>query len=319
MTNQNKNKLTYFNKKTLFHFLASTLVTLFLFISFEARADWLWRKKETCENMVDNMIESGLDGLKEENLNHVKHGCYAIILKTGDHKELYSYYRSYKYIDDLNKGKGANNIYHYMLLYANQNSRDFDQKTQSFKKEQGLYEKELKEFEDNMTQEEKAKAFSYIADNLATGKEGWVKIHDYYKSFEYLKRAAEAGDRFSQVELGTCYFFGADRFFKFNFSKSYIEAYKWTYISTKHSETNSYEHGIALKNLKKIRLGMINAQIIEAKQEANLWLKNNKEFINKNPLRVLQMSKEEIEKATQESKEIIKNYNMLPSNLPTNK
>ena len=283
---------------------------------------WENDKRTECEKVVDQIINQGVISIlpvNSDKLTHAKNSCYDFILKDGDRRDLYAYYRFYKFVDDLHlkynkrdESQNVKNIYHWMLFYANQNSRDFDLKTQSFKSEQGLYEQELKDFEDKMTQEEKIKSFSYIADNLAVGKEGWVKFHDYRKSFEYLKRAAEAGDNFSQSELGTCYFYGADRFSKFSFEKDYNKAHKWTYLATKHSTTNSYDYKIISKNLKAIELTMTKKQITESKKEVGIWLKNNDNFVKNNPLKIIKMTDGEMKNAKKEAQEIVKKYNMFP-------
>ncbi len=293
------------------------LVFLAVFVVFELKA----KKQDSCESMVDDFVKQGIEKMKDRNQwNIVKSFCYQSILKSGEYKELYAYYRFYKYADkinskynqvnNINKDLAPNNIYHWMLFYANQNSRDFDEKTQSFKKEKGLYEQELKDFEDQMTQEEKIKSFSYIADNLAAGKEGWVKKNDYEKSFEYLKRAAEAGDVKSQIYLGYSYFTGLDWMKKIKVEKNYIDCYKWLYISTKHSEQKNYlinETYIALKDLSKV---MSDLQIKEAKILGDIWLEQNKEFIKSYPLNIIQITDDEIKKEKEKTEKFIKDYKL---------
>ena len=237
-------------------------------------------------------------------------------MRDGNHKELYAYYQLYKYADNAlkiaKKGKdeAPNNIYHYMLFYANQNSREFDFKTNSFKNELGFYEQELKDFESNMTQEEKIKAFSYIADNLATGKEGWVKVNDYKKSFEYLKMAAEAGDNKSQTYLGYSYFTGLDWIKKIEVEKNYIQCYKWLYLSTSHSEQQKYVRNETLDALKTMTKNMTPQQINQAKKQSKIWLDQNKEFIKNHPLKIIQMTKKEIELEKAKTEKFIKNYEL---------
>jgi TPR repeat protein len=313
-------------KVIILSLLAISFSALFI---FEAQAGWkFWEKRGICEKLVEPIIKKPLIVTlltkSGEDMDCIKKKCYELILKDGDYKELYAYYQLYKYADKVlqearnGKDETPNNIYHYMLFYANQNSREFNPKTNSFKKEQGLYEQELKDFEDAMTQEEKIKAFSYIADNLAFGKEGWVKVNDYEKSFEYLKKAAEAGDRFSQAELGACYFGGGDRFYKFEFPKSYVEAYAWTYLSTTHSEQKSSQYEMSKKMLKIISSAASKQEINESKQQIETWLKNNKIFINRYPLKIIKTSKREEENDKKKTQEIIKKYNMFPSNLTNN-
>ena len=305
------------------------LLCLSVTFAFEANAGWkFWEKKEICEKLVEPIVNKSIRSLilsikgkedidhKTKEMDRVKNECYQSILKTGDYKELYAYYLFYKYADDAlkvaNKGNdnAPNNIYHYMLFYANQNSRDFDQKTNSFKKEHGLYEKELKDFEDKMTQEEKIKSFSYIADNLATGTEGWVKKHDYRKSFEYLKRAAEAGDYSSQNALGIRYFLGSDRYNKFTFEKNYVEGYKWIYLSTIHSTQDDYYRKLSLKSFSILKKKMILYQIHDAEQQAKIWLGENKEFIKNHPLKIIIATQEEIKSEQEKTQKFIKDYGL---------
>lgn len=300
------------------------LLSISLLTTSESFSFWGDDKRTECEKVVDQIVKQGIISafpINSDKITHAKNSCYDVILKDGDHRDLYAYYRFYKFVDELHlkynkrdNSQNVKNIYYWMLFYANENSRDFDPKTNSFKKEQGLYEQELKDFEDAMTQEEKIKAFAYIADNLAVGKEGWVKVNDYKKSFEYLKKAAEVGDNFSQSELGTCYFYGADRFSKFSFEKDYNKAYKWTYLATKHSVTNSYDYKIVLKNLKSIELVMTKKQIAESKQEIGIWLKNNNNFVKNNPLKISKMTEDELKKAKKEAQEKIKKYSLFPLN-----
>ncbi len=313
------------------------LLCLSVTFAFEANAGWkFWEKKGICEKLVEPIVNKSIRSLilsikgkedidhKTKEMDRVKNECYQSILKTGDYKELYAYYLFYKYADDAlkvaNKGNdnAPNNIYHYMLFYANQNSRDFDQKTNSFKKEHGLYEKELKDFEDKMTQEEKIKSFSYIADNLAVGKEGWVKFHDYRKSFEYLKRAAEAGDVGSQSALGASYFLGNDWMNKFRIEKNFIEGYKWMYLATMHSEQLTHEYEIHQKSLNKMIALMKRSEIDDSKNLAAIWLKENSEFIKNHPLKIIKTTKEEIATERDKTEKFIKEYELekpLPSNI----
>ncbi len=311
-----------FTNRSIF---AGLTAILFLLVAFEAKADWFWKRRGPCETMVEPIVNKPLIltlVLKnKKDVDRAQHGCYQSILKDGDHRELYAYYKLYKYADDglkrTHKGedKAPNNIYHYMLFYANQNSRIFDEKTQYFKNEQGLYEQELKDFEDQMNQEEKIKSFAYIADNLATGTEGWVKIHDYRKSFEYLKKAAEAGDAVSQHELGACYFLGRDRYIKFNFEKNHIKSFKWIFLSTKHSKQGSYNYEESNRALRIVKKEMTAAELREADSQIEKWLKENEGFIKKHPLEINKMSKGEVKSLKQEYQKFIKenNLNQTPS------
>ena len=300
--------------------IVTFLILFFVLITFEAKAGWRFWKEETCQSMIDPIINRPLVltllTKNGDDMDYIKEKCYQLILKDGDYKELYAYYQLYKYADKALKGarKGrdetANNIYHYMLFYANQNSRDFDHKTKSFKKEQGIYEQELKDFEDAMTQEEKIKAFSYIADNLATGKEGWVKVNDYKKSFEYLKKAAEAGDYSSQGALGIRYFLGSDRYNKFTFEKNYIEGYKWIYLSTLHSTQDEYYRELSLKSFRILERKITSQQISDAENLSKIWLKENSEFIKNHPLKIIPITEEEIAIERDKTKKLIKDYEL---------
>lgn len=304
-------------------------LALFCFgINNEARAGWFDKKEETCQKLVDDFIAQGVAGIANMKLaNYTKDKCYEIILSSGNYKELYAYYRFYKYADEINtkynkrnnvnKDLAPNDAYYWMLFYANQNSREFDPKTQIFKKEQGLYEQELKDFEDQMNQEEKIKSFSYVADNLATGKEGWVKIHDYKKSFEYLKKAAEAGDVKSQLYMGYSYFTGNDWMNKFKIKKDFIGCYKWLYTSTKHSQQKSFVYNDTKKAINTMLSNMTQTQIQQAKKEANIWLEQNKDFIKNHPLKIIPMTDKEIKQEREKTDKFIKDYKLnhpLPIN-----
>ena len=305
--------------------IVTFLILFFVLITFEAKAGWRFWKEETCQSMIDPIINRPLVltllTKNGDDMDYIKEKCYQLILKDGDYKELYAYYQFYKHVDEMNarynqknnkyKDQAPNNIYHYMLFYANQNSRDFDHKTKSFKKEQGIYEQELKDFEDAMTQEEKIKAFSYIADNLATGKEGWVKVNDYKKSFEYLKKAAEAGDPRSQSKLAECYILGSDWMRKILLPKDNIAAYKWTYLSTLHSTQGSWEYNyIKGKRIKTLEHMTTSREIQKAKQEAQTWLDQNKEFIKNHPLKIIPMTEEEIRIEETKTEKFIKDYKL---------
>lgn len=304
--------------------IVTFLILFFVLITFEAKAGWRFWKEEACQSMIDPIINRPLVltllTKNGDDMDYIKEKCYQLILKDGDYKELYAYYQFYKHVDEMNarynqknnkyKDQAPNNIYHYMLFYANQNSREFDHKTKSFKKEQGIYEQELKDFEDAMTQEEKIKAFSYIADNLATGKEGWVKVNDYKKSFEYLKKAAEAGDVISQTKLGECYFAGSDFMNKFKIQKDFIKSYKWTYISTIHSEQQSNIYDYRVKALEILKQKMMPQQTQQAQQQAKIWLDQNKDFIKSHPLKIIPMTKEEIASEKAKTEKFIKDYGL---------
>ncbi len=302
--------------------MVDLFVVFFLLFAFEAKASWkFWgEKEESCEGMVDPIINKPLTltilTKSSEDIDYIKKKCYQLILKDGNHKELYAYYKLYEYTDkalkQARKGQDEtpNNIYHYMLFYANQNSREFDPKTNSFKKERGLYEQELKSFEDSATQEEKIKAFSYIADNLATGTEGWVKINDYKKSFEYLKKAAEAGDVKSQAYLGYSYFTGLDWMKKIQVEKNYIQCYKWLRLSTLHSEQQSYVRDETLDALKTMTMNMTPQQLQQARQQAQIWLDQNKEFIKNHPLKIIPIAREKITSEKAKTKKFIKDYEL---------
>lgn len=304
--------------------IVTFLILFFVLIAFEAKAGWRFWKEETCQSMIDPIINRPLAltllTKNGDDMDYIKEKCYQLILKDGDYKELYAYYQFYKHVDEMNarynqknnkyKDQAPNNIYHYMLFYANQNSRDFDHKTKSFKKEQGIYEQELKDFEDAMTQEEKIKAFSYIADNLATGKEGWVKVNDYRKSFEYLKKAAEAGDAKSQTYLGYSYFTGLDWMKKIQTEKNYTKCYKWLYLATLHSSNQIYVHKETSDALETMKENMTLQQFQEAKQEAQTWLNQNKDFIKNHPLKIIPMTKEEIASEKAKTEKFIKDYGL---------
>lgn len=308
---------------------SATLVIGLLLVLTLANFSW-WRRGESCKILVDDFIAQGASGIRNMKLStYVKDKCYEIILSTGDYKELYAYYNFYKYADEINakynkknnidKDLAPNDVYHWMLFYANQNSREFDQKTQTFKKEQGLYEQELKDFEEKMTQEEKIKSYSYIADNLAAGKEGWVLKNDYQKSFEYLKRAAEAGDVKSQDGLGASYLSGTDWMNKFQIEKNYIDGYKWIYLSTLHSVQRKYLYDQKVKDLQTLtqNFKMTQTQIHQAKQQAQIWLDQNKEFIKNHPLKIIPMTTQEIEAGKEATNKFIKDYGLdkpLPAN-----
>lgn len=283
---------------------------------------FLVKKEESCRSLVDGIIKKPWALATKEKADHTKDACYEIIVRTGDYKELYAYYEFYKFVDDVlssttKKDMVSNNIYYWMLFYANQNSREFDSKTKEFKKEQGLYEQELKEFEEQMTQEEKIKSFFYVADNLATGKEGWVLKNDYQKSFEYLKRAAEVGDYSSQGALGVRYFLGTDRYNKFQIEKNYIEGYKWIFISTQHSKQDIYYYNTSSEAFKILKKKITQVQLKEAKQQANIWLEQNKEFIKNHPLELIKMTDEEIKSEREKTEKFIKD-NQLDQPLPAN-
>ncbi len=328
-------------KNSIFFKNASRLLVVYciLIVSLEAKA-WLGFSKEKgiCESLVEPIISRSLPSLisdiksqedialKKNEMDHAQNECYKSILSNGDYKELYAYYLFYKYSDEAltkyrtksqdNIDPAPNNIYHYMLFYANQNSRDFDPKTNSFKKEQGLYEQELKDFEEAMTQEEKAKAFGYIADNLAVGKEGWVKVNDYQKSFEYLKKAAEAGDVGMQSALGASYFLGKDWMNKFEIEKNFIKGYKWMYLATIHSNQLNHEYMLHQTSLNKMKKMMEKYQIAESKKLIKIWLNQNKDFIKNHPLKITPMTKEEVASEKDKTEKFIKDYG-LDQPLPT--
>jgi len=266
-------------------------------------AYYFWHQQNTCRGMVETTIKQGVLGLRKESINHVKNACYDLITKAGDYRELYAYYKLYKYVDDLNNDKGQNDIYYWMLFYANQNSREFSN-------ERGLYEQELKDLENHMTQEEKIKSFSYVADNIVTGNEGWVKKHDYQKSFEYLKKAAEAGDNISQRKLGECYFAGSDFMNKIEIPKNLVESYKWIYISTLYSEQKSYFYDYANRSLKVLEKSMNSEQIKKSTYFAEVWLKQNSEFVESHPLKIIGMTHEEVKLEQEKTKKFIKEYNL---------
>lgn len=266
--------------------------------------------RKTCRGFVEISIRTKTVDYNAQKIIEV---C-AAQAKTGDYRELYAYYGIYRYVDQSFQDKMENNKYHWMLFYANQNSRDFDSQTQSFKKENGLYEEELKSFEEQMTQEEKIKSFHYIADNLATGKEGWVKRNDYHQSFEYLKKAADAGDVESQGALAEAYFLGQDRYNKFKIKKDYKQAYAWLYISTKHSTQKSYHNRLLHEALKIVSAEMDKEEIKEAQNISKLWLTNNRNFIQSHPPKIVEMTKSEITKVQNESEKFIQDYNL---NQPT--
>jgi hypothetical protein len=270
---------------------------------------FFWEKKEeSCKSLVDMVIKKRYIGEAADKILAV---CNQKV-RTGDYEELYAYYRIYKAVDKSFQDKMPANKYHWMLFYANENSREFDSKTQEFKKPQGLYGQELKDFEEQMTQEEKIKSFAYIADNLAVGKEGWVLKNDYQKSFEYLKRAAEAGDYGSQINLGSSYFSGTDWMNKFIIEKNYIDAYKWIYLATLHSEQKSYPHNRTIDGLKILakNFNMTQNQIHQAKAQAKIWLDQNQEFIKNHPLKIIKMTDEEVKLGKEETNKFIKDYQL---------
>ncbi len=328
------NKISFFRKiRPAQRLLGALMVVVFFLVAFEANAGWkFWERKGICEKLVEPIVNKSLSSFisgvkdkegishKRKEMDHVQQECYKSILKTGDYKELYAYYLIYKYFDEAltkyrkrdqeNIDPAPNNIYHYMLFYANQNSRDFDPKTNSFKNEQGLYEQELKDFEGNMTQEEKIKAFGYIADNLATGKEGWVKTNDYRKSFEYLKMAAEAGDIKSQAYLGYSYFTGLDWMKRIQVEKDYIQCYKWLYLSTLHSSQQSYVKKETLEALKTMTKNITPQQLHQAQQQAKIWLDQNKDFIKNHQLKIISMTEEEVAAEKVKTDKFIKEYGL---------
>jgi hypothetical protein len=290
------------------------LFLLALFVSTE-KIGFL-KKVKTCEQMVDEFVKVDHRDIKTERANHVKDACYDIVLKTGNPKELYAYYRFYKHADDINakynqknnkdKDLAPNDVYHWMLFYANQNSRIFNDKTGNFENEYGLYEQELKDFEEAMSQEERIKSFSYIADNIATGEEGWVKTHDYNKSFEYLKKAAEAGDYSSQNALGIRLFIGSDRYNQFPIEKDYVQGYKWIYLSTLHSRQDSYYRDLSLKSFDILKKQVTQKQINQAKDLAGIWLRQNSAFLENHPLQIIPISEEEIRVEKEKTEKFIK-------------
>ncbi len=289
------------------------LLSISLLTTSESFSFWGGDDLGTCEGIVNNSIKTKS---VDANATKIVEVC-AKGARTGSHKELYSYFKIYDLVDRSFKDQMENNRYHWMLFYANENSRDFDPKTNSFKKEQGLYEQELKDFEDAMTQEEKIKAFAYIADNLAVGKEGWVKVNDYKKSFEYLKKAAEVGDIGMQSALGASYFLGNDWMNKFKIEKNFIEGYKWMYLATIHSEQFAHEYKIHQKSLNRMKIMMQKSEIIESKKLINAWLKENSNFIKNHPLKITTMTKEEIAKEREKTNKFIEEYELdkpLPKN-----
>ncbi|MES2678087.1 MAG: hypothetical protein V4612_07255 [Pseudomonadota bacterium] len=315
--NKNQTNKKIFNRPNSVWMLFGMLIMVIcLALNNDAKADWFGKKEESCKNLVDKGI--GSKAFLKVNYKKIYDIC-AEKSKTGDYLEIYSRYTFYKYIDKSFQDKMEANKYHWMLFYANQNSREFDSKTKEFKKEQGLYEQELKDFEEQITQEEKIKSFSYIADNLATGNEGWVLKHDYQKSFEYLKRAAEVGDLFSQAELGACYFGGGDRFYKMEFPVNYVEAYKWTYLSILHSKQKNTAFESSKKMLDIISSKASKIEIMQAKKDANNWLKQNEKFIKSHPLEIVNITKEQAEIDKKQTQEIINKYEMYLTPIKTNK
>ena len=289
------------------------IIILILLISLASlvKFDWVFDKKsDDCKVMVDRLIEYPRVGLQEKNLSKIKDDCYAKILKSGSYKDLYAYYRMYKFIDNLSNDKGADNIYHWMLFYANENSRIFNDLSGEFEKEHGLYEKELKQFEDNMTQEERMKSFAYIADNLATGKAGWVKKNNYKKSFEYLSRAAEEGDVKLQIYLGYSYFTGRGWMNKVKVDRDYSKCYKWLHLSTIHSKQKKYLRTETIESLNKISQSMSPKEIYNAKNMVDIWLEKNSKFVKNNPLVIIKMTEEEVEIEKKKTQHFIIKYNL---------
>ena len=305
-----------FDKAVLLPISFIGLLAIASLVASKSFSFWENDKRTECEKVVDQIINQGVISIlpvNSDKLTHAKNSCYDFILKDGDRRDLYAYYRFYKFVDDLHlkynkrdESQNVKNIYHWMLFYANQNSRDFDLKTQSFKSEQGLYEQELKDFEDKMTQEEKIKSFAYIADNLAMGKEGWVKVHDYKKSFEYLEKAAEAGDVKSQIYLGYSYFTGLDWIKRIRVEKDYIQCYKWLYLSTLHSKQKEYLRNETLEAISMMSKNINKKQIQQAKQMAKIWFKRNKKILESHPLEIIPMTKEEIKIEKEKTDKFIK-------------
>ena len=277
--------MNYF--KLLTYFSITIFASLFLFSCL--------RNEETCRRLVDLNIKDGVEAI-ERNVGHIKDVCTDSVNKTGDHQELYAYYKLYEYVGKINDIKDQKYRYHWLLYYANQNSS-------------GKYQKELEDLESQMTQGEKAEAFLRISFSLAAEQNlNLIKKHDFEKSSEYLKKAAEAGSSFAQSELGGCYYDGEDRFYQVKFPKDYVEAYKWSYISTQHSEQKKYDYDVTSKRLAMIKSKMSDDQIKEARKVADKWLAENVEFVKSHPLKITSMKKEEIDIEKRKTKEMMEKY-----------
>jgi len=305
-----KSSAINFRHKKIRLFLGAVIVLVFVAVIAISLTD----RRNECEVMVDSLISNPIEGMKKANLDKIKNDCYEKILDRGSYRDLYAYYRMYKFVDVLNNDKGEDNIYHWMLFYANENSRIFNESTGAFEKSYGLYYRELKDFENNMTQEEKKKSFAYLADNIATGKEGWVKKHDYQKSFEYLKKAAEEGDVKLQIYLGYSFFTGRDWMNKLDVEKDYRKCYKWLYISTLHSSQQEYLRLETLTSLKNLQTKMSYKDILYSKELAKTWFKENDKFVMNNPLKIIKMTKKKINTEKKRTKDFIKQYNLNNTN-----
>lgn len=282
----NKNyRMNYLKPVT--YLTIATFASLSLFSYF--------RNEETCRKLVDLNIRDGVSAI-EKNVGHIKNVCTDSVNKTGDYRELYAYYKLYKYVGELNNVKDQRHRYHWLLYFANQNS-------------EGKYQKELKDLENEMTQGEKAEAFLHISFYLSTEENlNLIKKHDFEKSSEYLKRAAELGNWFAQAELGACYYDGKDRVYQIEFRKDYVEAYKWVFISMQHSEQRKYDYDIASKRLGMIKSKMSGDQIKEAKEASDKWLTENTDFVKSHPLKITPMTKEEIDIEKRKTKEMMEKY-----------
>jgi hypothetical protein len=132
-----------------------------------------------------------------------------------------------------------------------------------------------------------------------------------------LKKAAEVGDYLSQGALGVRYFLGMDRYNKFKIEKNYIEGYRWIFISTQHSKQDTDYHNKSLEAFKILKKKMTQTQTKEAKQKAQTWLVQNREFIKNHPLKIIPISEEEVQKEKAKTEKFTKDYK-LNQPLPIN-